>query len=151
MNAQKRLRPNWGRWIAAVLGAWLAAPLFAPFMWSFLVTEGINVQDIFIIGFWTYFIGLPIASFGIGSLLFVSLVWFKRVSEWPRLNWALTGAAIGAIIISVIFRLDIRKSPFDELGLLLLASGPVPGIAAALIYQRLLFGPADLVAFSKNG
>ena len=140
MDTDKRERPHWGRWLKAAFGAWFAAPLFAPFMWRFLIIEGVDVQAIFIVGFWTYFLGLPIASIGIVALVFVSLVWFDRVSAWHWWKWALSGAAIGLAIMSVIFRLDIRNFPLDEPGLLLVASGPMPGLAAALIFRRLLLG-----------
>ena len=105
-----------------------------------MIIEGVDVQAIFIVGFWTYFLGLPIASIGIVALVFVSLVWFDRVSAWHWWKWALSGAAIGLAIMSVIFRLDIRNFPLDEPGLLLVASGPMPGLAAALIFRRLLLG-----------
>lgn len=70
-------RPHWARWLAAAALAWLAAPLFSPFMWRFLMVEGIDMVAILAVGFWTYFIGLPLAGIGIVLLLLVTFIRYQ--------------------------------------------------------------------------
>ena len=130
-------RPHWARWLAAAALAWLAAPLFSPFMWRFLMVEGIDMVAILAVGFWTYFIGLPLAGIGIVLLLLVTFIRYRQVADWPWWAWALAGAATGLTIILTIILPDIEGS-LTEPGLLLLLSGPVPGLAAALIFRHIL-------------
>ena len=138
-NAPPKLsRPHWARWLFAALSAWLSAPLFAPFMWRFLMIEGIDLPAFLAVGFWTYFIGLPIAGIGVVLLLVVTFIGFPWLAAWIWWKWAIAGASTGLAIISIIMRPDIEGFPKNEAGILLYANGPVSGLVAALVFRWVL-------------
>ncbi len=133
-------RPHWARWLFATLCAWFAAPLFAPLMWRFLMVDGLYLEIFVTIILMTYLIGLPVAAIGVGVVLVTTLVCYSRVAAWPWWFWAIFGAATGLVIIIPLDRSHITDLPADEASLLALANGPVPGLAAALIFRRVLLG-----------
>ncbi len=132
-------RPHWPRWLLATLSAWLSAPLASPFMWRFLIVEGIDIQAILVVGFWTYFIGLPIADIGIALLLASTLIWYQSLAAWTWWQWAALGALSGLAIMIAVMRPNLEGLPQNEAGILLLTNGPVAGMVAVLVFRRILF------------
>ncbi|MGB0694422.1 MAG: hypothetical protein ACPGOY_02155 [Rhodospirillaceae bacterium] len=140
------LKPKTMRWIAAAAACWIVAPFSAPFFWSYILIEGVGLDGLVFVLFWTSFIGLPISAMGTLLLLVALVVFYDVLVNRPWWVWGCVGAAIGMLPVLLILLTDDDGFDYGLPSFLFLASGPVPGFVGTVVFRRVLLKPGKTAA-----